>query len=198
VEASSVVSLDNVAAIDLVGTNTAVVGSLGSGETVLGPSEGVHVLVQEGVFLFDSEPGLLVLGFLHDFIAALSVVGLCWLLVVFVGLAEDQLVVVQPEGVCVDGNGVEVGVRVLALSLTGAAAVEVPDGKLLWVFWDEVQCPGLGSEVLTGTIDPDIHSLGLAGLLDAQTEELVHDGFVEGSVESHRGLGLKTVEYVDR
>ena len=40
-----------------------------------------------------------------------------------------------------------------------------------WVFWDEVQCPGLGSEVLTGTIDPDIHSLGLAGLLDAQTEE---------------------------
>ena len=39
------------------------------------------------------------------------------------------------------------------------------------MFWDEVQCPGLGSEVLAGTIDPDIHSLGLAGLLDAQTEE---------------------------
>ena len=57
-------------------------------------------------------------------------VGFCWLLVVFVGLAEDQFVVVQPEGVCVDGNGVEVGVRVLALGLTGAAAVEVPDGKL--------------------------------------------------------------------
>ena len=54
-------SLDDVTAIDLVGTNTAVVGSLGSGEPVLGPSEGVHVLVQEGVLLFDSEPGLLVL-----------------------------------------------------------------------------------------------------------------------------------------
>ena len=49
-----------------------------------------------------------------------------------------------------------------------------------WVFWDEVQCPGLGSEVLTGTIDPDIHSLGLAGLLDAQTEEPAnrnHNGY---------------------
>ena len=78
----------------------------------------MHVLIEKSVFLLDSEPGLLVLGLLHDLIAALSVVGLCWLLVVFVGLAEDQFVVVQPEGVIVDGNGVEVGVRVSALSLT--------------------------------------------------------------------------------
>ena len=54
---------------------------------------------------------------------------------------------------------------------TGAMSFLLNSKNTFWVFWDEIQCPGLGSEVLTGTIDPDIHSLGLAGLLDAQTEE---------------------------
>ena len=54
---------------------------------------------------------------------------------------------------------------------TGAMSFLLNSKNTFWVFWDEVQCPGLGSEVLTSTIDPDIHSLGLAGLLDAQTEE---------------------------
>lgn len=67
---------------------------------------------------------------LHGLIAALAVVGLCGLLVVLVGLAEDQLVVTQTEGVAVDGDGVEVHVRVGPLGLAGGAAIEVPDGEL--------------------------------------------------------------------
>ena len=45
----------------LVGSDAAVVGSLGSGEAALGPAEGVLVLVQDGVLLLDAEPGVLVL-----------------------------------------------------------------------------------------------------------------------------------------
>jgi len=40
-----------------VGPNTAVVGSLRSGETILWPTEGMLVLIQKGVFLLDTEPG---------------------------------------------------------------------------------------------------------------------------------------------
>ena len=56
VEAAPVVGLDDVTAVDLVGADAAVVGALGTGEAVLGPSEGVLVLVQQGVLLLDAEP----------------------------------------------------------------------------------------------------------------------------------------------
>lgn len=85
---------------------------LGSREPIFGPAKWVHVLVEKSVFLLDSEPGLLVLGLLHDLIAALSVVGLSRLLVVLVGLAEDELVAAQSEGVIVDGHWVQVDVGV--------------------------------------------------------------------------------------
>jgi hypothetical protein len=45
-------------------------------------------------------------------------VGIGWLLVVLVGLAHDENVVAPPEGVGVHLDGVQVRVRVPALSLT--------------------------------------------------------------------------------
>jgi hypothetical protein len=45
-----------------VGPNTAVVGSLRSGETILWPTEGMLVLIQKGVFLLDAEPRSEILG----------------------------------------------------------------------------------------------------------------------------------------
>ena len=54
--------LDDVTAVDLVGADAAIVGALGTGEAVLGPSEGVLVLVQQGVLLLDAEPGDKLLG----------------------------------------------------------------------------------------------------------------------------------------
>ena len=45
----------------LVGPDAAVVGSLGSREAALGPSEGVLVLVQDGVLLLDAEPRVIAL-----------------------------------------------------------------------------------------------------------------------------------------
>ncbi len=101
----------------LVGADAAIVGALGSGEPVLGPAEGVAILVEEGVLLLDAEPGRLRLGALHDFVASLAAIGLGRDLVVLIGLAEDELVVAQPERITVDRDGVEIHVRVRALGL---------------------------------------------------------------------------------
>merc|ERR1719278_2028825 len=45
IEASSVVSLNNVSSIDIAGADSAIVRALRSGEAVLGPAEGMTVLV---------------------------------------------------------------------------------------------------------------------------------------------------------
>lgn len=58
VQARPVVGLDDVSAVDLVGSNAAIVGSLGPGEAVFGPAEGMLVLVEQGVLLLDAEPWL--------------------------------------------------------------------------------------------------------------------------------------------
>ena len=55
-------SLDNRPPIDLVRAHTAIVGTLGSREPIFGPTERMLVLVKEGVFLLNAEPGPLVLG----------------------------------------------------------------------------------------------------------------------------------------
>ena len=55
-------SLYDVSPVNLVGADSAVVGALRSGETILWPSEGMLVLIQKGVLLLDSEPGNKVLG----------------------------------------------------------------------------------------------------------------------------------------
>jgi len=78
VQASLVVGLNNVTAVDLAGTNTAVVWPLGTGETSLWPSVWVLILVEEGVFLLETEPWLLVLVGLHELSTVVSVVELVW------------------------------------------------------------------------------------------------------------------------
>ena len=50
-----------------------------------------------------------------------------------VSLAEDNLVVAEPERISVERHRVEVDVRVGALCLAGARAVKVPD-RQLWIW----------------------------------------------------------------
>ena len=58
IEAAAVVAFHDVPAVDPVGPDAAVVRALGAWEAVLGPSEGVVVLVQQGVLLLDAKPRL--------------------------------------------------------------------------------------------------------------------------------------------
>lgn len=75
-QACTVMSLDNVTAVYLAGTDTTVVRALGTGETTLGPSVRFAILIEESVLLLETEPGLLALVGLHQFGALVAVVEL--------------------------------------------------------------------------------------------------------------------------
>ena len=93
VEACAIMSLDNVTTIDLVGAHPTIVGSLWPGKSIFGPAKGMVVLVQQSVFLFDSEPGFFLFGSFHDFKATFAMIGLRRLLVVLEGFAKDKFVI---------------------------------------------------------------------------------------------------------
>lgn len=124
-------SLDDVTAEDTASANTAVVGALGSGEAVLGPAIGPALDVEESVFLLETEPELVGLVCLHDDGSVVAVVIRVRLAISAVGLAHDEDVVAQAEGVGVEGDGAEVDIGVVAGSLARRRAIEVPLWEVL-------------------------------------------------------------------
>merc|ERR1719219_978185 len=188
VETGAVVSLHDVPAVDLVGPDPAVVGALGAGEPVLGPPEGMLVLVQQSVLLLDTEPGMVILGLLHHLLTSLPLVGVSGKLVVLVGLAQDQDVVASSEGVRVDLHRVKVSVGVGALGLVCGAPVIVPDWKILDTFRFGVQGLGLVPDPLASPVNPDVASLDSSILL--QLEVLAQHSLVCLSVLIHLQLQL--------
>ena len=127
----ALIHLHNITAVDFVGSDTTVVGTLGSREPILRPTQGMAISIKQSVLLLHPKPGRLILGLLHDLAAQLAVVGGGGSLVVLVGLAHHHDVVSTSEGIRVDLAGVEVGVGVAALRLVGGAPVIVPDGQVL-------------------------------------------------------------------
>lgn len=104
-EPTHVVGLDEVTGEHPAGTDTTVIGALGTGETHLGPAKDLAVGVEEGVLLLETEPRLLGLGGVHDLLAVRSVVGIVGGAVVVVALAEDEDVGATTERVLEDGDG---------------------------------------------------------------------------------------------
>ena len=100
----------NVSPVDISGPDSAVVRSLGPRVAVLGPTERLLVIVEQGVLLLNSKPGLLILRLLHDLKTLLPLVCLHWLVFVVVGITEDEDVVSLGEraGVHFDWMNVEV------------------------------------------------------------------------------------------
>lgn len=131
VETGSVVCLNNVSGENLAGTDTTVVRTLGSGETVLGPSDRVISLVEHGVLLLDSEPDDLLLVSAHKLGALMSVVELVGGTVVVPALGEDNDVLASSERIRVDGGGSEIDIRIVAGSLVCGGTVKVPLGEVL-------------------------------------------------------------------
>ena len=86
-------------------------------------------------------------------------IGLCGGVVVFVSLAHHHHVVTATEWVGVHLDGVEVGVRVTALSLIGGAPVIIPDWQILDTFRSFVQSLGFATQTLSSSVNPDVESL---------------------------------------
>lgn len=123
--------LNDVTAVDLAGSDTTVIGTLGTGEPALGPAIGRTELVEQGVFLLKTEPGDFLLVCLHELVALMAVVVLVGGTIGIPALAKDEDVVSTTERIGEDGDRAEVDIGVLARGLAGGGTVEVPLGELL-------------------------------------------------------------------
>jgi len=126
VQASAVVSFNEITSEHASGTDTTVVWTLRSWETALWPAVWCAVVVEKGVFLFNAEPWLFALDLLHELVAVVSVVGLVGGSIRVEGLAQNENVVSKTERIPEDGSRAKEDVRVVASSLVGRGTVKVP------------------------------------------------------------------------
>merc|ERR1712165_136493 len=119
---------------------------------------------------------------LHSFLLFVSVGDLSYLKV----SQSTSLFFSTTEGIGVHGHRGEISVRVLALSLAGGGAVIVPDGKFLGLLGLKLDGLGLGPEVLSGAVNPDVHTLSdVVWLLQGQVP--VQDSLVGRAIKIHSG-----------
>lgn len=167
IQASAVVSLDEITGENATSTGTTVVRTLRTGETTLGPTVGTVIHVKERVLLLETEPGLLGRNLGHDLVALVSVVGLVGGAIVVVALGKDDDVVTTTERVGVVGNGTEVDIRVTAGGLVGGGTVKVPLLEVLERLDGAIESGGLAAD-LTIAIKPDVLGLDLAALVELE------------------------------
>ncbi len=130
-QASLVVSLDDISAVDLASTNTTVVWTLWTWETSLWPAVWSVELIKKGIFLLKTEPWLMRLVGLHELSTLMTVVELVWGSIRVPALCDNQDVGSTTEWIGVDGNGSKVDIRVIAGGLASRGAVEIPFWKIL-------------------------------------------------------------------
>ena len=123
--------LDEITAVDLSTSHSAVVRSLRSWETTLGPAIWPAVMAEKCVLLLETEPDVVLGVGLHQssgFVAVVELVGgSIWI----PGLAHDQDIVTQSDGIWVHGDRSDVDIGVVAWRLAGRGPVEVPFGKVV-------------------------------------------------------------------
>ena len=110
-------------------TNTAVIRTLGTRETSLGPTEWLVVRVKEGILLLEAEPWLVFLDGIHHLLCVVTVVSPVRSTIVVVGLSEDEDVVATAEGISEDGSWAKVDIGIVARCLVRGRPIEVPDAE---------------------------------------------------------------------
>lgn len=130
-QASTVVSLDDIPAVDLASTNTAVVRALGTGETTLGPTVGPAICAKESVLLLQTEPPVFFRVGLHQAVGIVTEVELVGGAIRIPGFAEDDDVITLTERVGEDVDRAQVDIGVIPGSLAGRGTIEVPFRELI-------------------------------------------------------------------
>ena len=113
------VALDNVTAVDTAGADTAVVWALRGRVAVLGPAVWPTIQAKQGVFLLETKPDFVLGVGLHQPSGLVAVVEFVWRSIGIPGLAHDQDVGFQADGIRIHGNGADVDIRVVTRGLTG-------------------------------------------------------------------------------
>lgn len=117
IQAGLVVGLDDITAVDVSGTDGAIVWTLWAWETTLWPAIWPSIGVKESVLLLKTEPWDVVLVGLHISVALVAVVVLVWGTVWIPGLAHDEDVWKLADWVWEDGYWAEVNIGVVAWGL---------------------------------------------------------------------------------
>jgi hypothetical protein len=128
IEACPIVGFYYVPAINPASSDSAVVRTLGTGETTTRPAIGPTVGAEQSVLLLKTEPEFLSGVGLHQAGSVVTEVELVGASIGIPGLAENQNVVTLAEGVGEDSDGAEIDIGVVAGGLGGGGTVEVPFG----------------------------------------------------------------------
>jgi hypothetical protein len=128
IDAGLIVSLHDVSAVYLSGTNTTVVRPLGTGETTLWPTIGLVVLIKQSVLLFKTKPWLMVFVSVHQAGTLMSVVELVGGTIRVPAFRKDKDVWRTTERIREDGTWAQVDVRVISRRLASRGPIKVPFG----------------------------------------------------------------------
>ena len=110
-------SLDNISAVYLAGSYTAVVWPLGSWEPQFGPAIRPTVKTKKSIFLLETEPWLLLCVGVHQSGGLVTVVELVGRPIVIPAFAEYEDIFASTERIWVDSDRAEVDIGVIAWSL---------------------------------------------------------------------------------
>jgi len=185
------VSVGNNTTEAVVGSDGAVVRSLGAGVAIRGPAERpggeFRFDCDQLVFLLNAEPRLFVSASIKDFLSMDAEVGVGWLenlagtVGPLVGVAHDEDVVATAEGVLEDGDGAHDDLRVIGVGLVARRTIIVPLGALLDGSDLALQSSALRAERDATAVNPDV--LGDGDVFDLTPAALNVDVLVvEGEV----------------
>ena len=125
------VSLNDVTAVDTASADTAVVGPLRTREAVSGPAVWPAVESQKSVFLLQTKPDLVLFVGLHQACGIMAEIEFIRCSIRVPGLAHDQNIVAEADGVSVHSHWSNIDIGVVARRLTGGGAVEIPFGEIV-------------------------------------------------------------------
>ena len=124
-------SLNDIPAVDLASANTAVVRTLGTGETTLGPAVGPAICAKQSVLLFQTEPPVFLRVGVHQTVGIVTEVELVGGAIRIPGFTENDDVVTLTERIREDADRAQIDIRVLPRGLASRGTIKVPFGKLV-------------------------------------------------------------------
>lgn len=126
IQASFVVRLNDISAVDPACPYTTIVRTLRTWEPALGPAVRPTIRAQQSVFLLKTEPEVMFGVRVHQSRGLMAVVELVWASIRIPGLAKNEDVVAAAEGVWIHGDGSDVDIRIITWGLASRRAIEVP------------------------------------------------------------------------
>lgn len=111
-------SFDDVSAVNLTSTDSAIVWSLRAREATLGPAIRPSIRAKKGIFLLKTKPGLVLSICLHQSRGFVTVVVFVGASIRIPSLAQDKNIIATTEGIWKGCNRADIDIRIVSRGLT--------------------------------------------------------------------------------